>query len=471
MGSEVDKWESRTVMDLQNSGIILVEDGNHGNNRPLRNEFGSTGTSFIRAADMAGGRLLFDTAEKVNDNAMARVRKGIGAGGDVILSHKGTVGKVAFVPLESQPFVCSPQTTFWRTLANNVLDRRYLCSFLGSRGFRVQLDSLANETDMAAYVSLTSQRTLSVVLPPIHIQRAIAHILGSLDDRIELNRRMNATLEGMAQALFKSWFVDFDPVIDNALVADNPIPEELTARAELRRTALDNGTANRETAKPFPDAFVETEELGWIPAGWEVTTVGEQIESVGGGTPSTKNPEYWDGTYPFCTPKDMSKLGSMILTDTERHLTDSGVAKVSSRLLPIGTVVMSSRAPIGYIAITQEPVAINQGIIALRQSDTYPAIYLVNWLNATMPQIKDRANGSTFQEISKTNFRPIPFLKAGHRVLTSFGSFAQPIEKKAANIARHSTQLTKLRDTLLPKLISGELRIPDAEKLAEAALA
>lgn len=110
---------------------------------------------------------------------------------------------------------------------------------------------------------------LPIPLPPLSEQKAIAHILGTLDDKIELNRRMNATLEGMAQALFKSWFVDFDPVIDNALAAGNPIPDELAPRAEVRRQALAKGTANREAAKPFPAAFHETESMGWIPEGWK----------------------------------------------------------------------------------------------------------------------------------------------------------------------------------------------------------
>ena len=122
---------------------------------------------------------------------------------------------------------------------------------------------IPSTTRSAVYVT-------DVDIPPLSEQKAIAHILGSLDDKIELNRRMNTTLEGMAQALFKSWFVDFDPVIDNALAAGNPIPEELAERAEVRRKALADGTANRKAAKQFPAAFQLTEEMGWIPEGWGV---------------------------------------------------------------------------------------------------------------------------------------------------------------------------------------------------------
>lgn len=155
---------------------------------------------------------LDESARMSLARSLERITKGIGAPGDVLLSHKGTVGKVALVPDEAPAFVCSPQTTFWRTRNENRLDRKYLYAFLRSPGFHAQLATRAGETDMAPYVSLTSQRGLTVVLPPIDEQRAIAHIIGTLDEKIELNRCMNETLEAMARALFKSWFVDFNPV-------------------------------------------------------------------------------------------------------------------------------------------------------------------------------------------------------------------------------------------------------------------
>ncbi|MEK6814035.1 MAG: restriction endonuclease subunit S, partial [Nitrospirota bacterium] len=206
------EWHTATVLELQREGVLLVEDGNHGEYRPRPNEFTDTGVAFIRAADMNAGRVLFESAARINETARRRITKGIGECGDVLLSHKGTVGKVAIVAEDALPFVCSPQTTFWRTLNQDRLDRKYLYAFLRSPGFHAQLATRAGETDMAPYVSLTSQRGLSVTLPPITEQRAIAHILGTLDAKIELNRRMNETLEAMARALFKSWFVDFDPV-------------------------------------------------------------------------------------------------------------------------------------------------------------------------------------------------------------------------------------------------------------------
>ena len=353
----------------------------------------------------------------------------------------------------------------------------YVTDFLGND--ELFTFHLLKTIDFSSYNSGSAQPSLNrnhiylipVKIPPLPEQKAIAHILGSLDDKIELNRRMNATLEGMVQALFKSWFVDFDPVIDNALAAGNLIPEELAERAEVRRQALADGTANREAAKQFPAAFQLSEEMGWIPEGWVVSTIGDEVTAVGGGTPSTANALFWNGTHPFCTPKDMSSLSSLVLSDTERHLTDVGANKISSGILPEGTLLMSSRAPIGYLAISEKPATVNQGIIALVKNDTYQPMFLLSWLRSNMEKIIERANGSTFLEISKKNFKPIPFLRPSEKVLTLFNIPANSIHRKIVNCVSNTNYLTNLRDTLLPKLISGELRIPAAEKLTEEALA
>jgi type I restriction enzyme S subunit len=306
-----------------------------------------------------------------------------------------------------------------------------------------------------------------LLIPPLSEQKAIAHILGALDDKIELNRQMNATLEAMAQALFKSWFVDFDPVIDKALAAGNPIPEPLCKRAEARRALGDKRKPlPADIAQYFPDRFIFNEEMGWVPDGWEISTVGDQVETTGGGTPSTKNTTFWEeGVHPFCTPKDMSALNSIVLTDTIRHLTDAGVNKISSGQLPKDVVLMSSRAPIGYLAISDVPVSVNQGIIALLPNSKYGSMYLLLWTHFNMGAVNDRANGSTFLEISKKNFRPIPFLVPAQELTDFFNEQVKGIYNKMLLLSEQIRELSSLRDTLLPKLLSGQLRIPDAEKM------
>lgn len=280
-------------------------------------------------------------------------------------------------------------------------------------------------------------------------QRAIAHILGSLDNKIEVNRRMNQTLEATARAIFKSWFVDFDPV---------------RAKVEGRPAGLPD-----DIAALFPDSF-EDSELGEIPRGWEVKPIGQAVKCVGGSTPSTKNPAFWDGgKNPFVTPKDMSSFTSPVILDTSRHITDAGADKISSGRLPIGTVILSSRAPIGYLAITEVPVSVNQGVIAMICNNDLPNYYVLYWTETNMETIKSNAGGTTFAEISKRNFRPIPVVVPQKLVLDAFVQQVEPLHKQVVFNLKQSNTLASLRDTLLPKLISGELRVPDAEKFVEEA--
>jgi type I restriction enzyme S subunit len=269
---------------------------------------------------------------------------------------------------------------------------------------------------------------------------------------MDLLRQISATLESIAQALFKSWFIDFDPV---RAKADGPEPEGMDAA----------------TAALFPAEFEES-ALGVIPKGWTVGEVGQAADCVGGGTPSTKEPAYWEpAVHNWATPKDLSGLGAPVLLDTERRLSNAGLAKVSSGLLPAGTLLMSSRAPIGYLAIAQMPLAVNQGFIAMRPSGSLPPVYLYFWCQANMEAIKQKANGSTFMEISKAAFRPIPLVLPKQEIVARFVDVVGMLFSRIAECARHRRQLAELRDALLPRLISGRLRLPEAQEQSEEAVA
>ena len=194
---------SELVADLQSEGVLLVEDGNHGESRPRRHEFVDDGVAFVRAADMNGGGVDFSRTSHISGEARERIRKGIGMPGDVLLSHKGTVGKVSYVPIDAPPFVCSPQTTFYRSLDPDRLDQRYLYYFLQSPAFVAQLTSRKSETDMADYVSLTAQRQLRIVLPPVEEQRRIAGVLGALDDLASFSDKLATWVDEIAAARYK----------------------------------------------------------------------------------------------------------------------------------------------------------------------------------------------------------------------------------------------------------------------------
>ncbi len=270
-----------------------------------------------------------------------------------------------------------------------------------------------NGMDSGSAIPSTSRQdfyALPVRLPPLPEQRAIAAILGVLDDKIELNRRTNRTLEAMARALFKKWFVD------------------------------------------------EAEE------GWEVKPISELATIVGGTTPGTKEPAFWeDGVYHWATPKDLSALASPVLLDTERKITEAGLAQIGSGLLPAGTVLLSSRAPIGYLAIAEIPIAINQGFIAMLPTGRVSNLFLLLWAEYAHAEIMSRANGSTFLEISKSNFRPIPVIVPDEATSRKFDDIAEPLYRRIVGNEKHSRTLAAVRDALLPKLMSGEVRVKGAE--------
>ena len=431
----------RSVLELQDEGTLLVADGNHGEYRPRSDEFGQGEYAFIRAADMDDGRVIFDSAQRINDRALARIRKGVGQGGDVLFSHKGTVGKLALVPLDAPPFVCSPQTTFWRTLDEERLDRRYLYCFMRSSAFTDQWMARSNETDMAAYVSLTAQRQLNVALPEIDEQRAIADVLGALDDKIEQNWRTARALERVAGEIFRAWFVDFEPVKAKATGA--------ASFPSMPQPVFD----------ALPTRFVDS-DIGPVPEGWEVQAIDDVVTVKGGGTPSTKNPAYWDGgEHCWATPRDMSRLPHPVLLDTERRITDAGVKSISSGLLPAGTVLMSSRAPVGYLAIAGVPTAINQGFIAMICDGPLPPIVVLNWVSSSMEAIKARASGTTFPEISKKNFRTLTVVMSTNDVTVAYQQAAEPLFDLLTACVRENVCLAKIRDYILPRLLSGQVRV------------
>jgi type I restriction enzyme S subunit len=205
-------------------------------------------------------------------------------------------------------------------------------------------------------------------------------------------------------------------------------------------------------------------ELDEIPEGWEAKSIGDLADVVGGTTPSTKEPDYWEGgTHAWATPKDLSGLSVPVLLDTERRITDAGLSRIGSGLLPKGTVLLSSRAPIGHLAVAEIPVAINQGFIAMMPRPGTSNIFLLLWASVAHEEIVSRANGSIFLEISKANFRPIPVIAPSASIMRVFAERARHLYQRIVAGERDSRTLAALRDTLLPKLISGELRVKDAE--------
>lgn len=285
-------------------------------------------------------------------------------------------------------------------------------------------------------------------VPSIEEQRAIAHILGSLDDKIELNRRMNKTLEAMASAIFKSWFVDFDPVRAKAVGRNTGLPGEI---AEL-----------------FPDSFEES-ELGEIPRGWEVVSLSEVLNIVGGGTPKTKVKEYWGGDIPWFSVVDAPTETDVFVIDTEKHITEIGVEKSSTKVLRKGTTVISARGTVGKCALVGRPMAMNQSCYGIYGKNGESDYFIYFTIRKQVADLQRSGHGSVFNTITRDTFKTIRIVRPPTNLTISYAIIVDPLlELILANLHKSAT-LASLRDTLLPKLISGELRVPDVEKFVEEA--
>ena len=445
MGGE---WQQGKVIDLQRDGLLLVEDGTPGEYRPRSHEFVESGVAFIRAADMSDGRVLFSTAAKINDVARERITKGIGEPGDVLLSHKGTVGEVALVPQDAPAFVCSPQTTFWRTLNNDVLDRRYLHAFLRSPSFHAQLRTRSGETDMAPYVSLTSQRGLVVSFPPIREQRAIAHILGTLDDKIELNRRTNETLEAMARALFKSWFVDFEPV---------------RAKAQGQTpSGMDPATAGL-----FPSEFQDS-ELGEIPKGWTSLALYDAATYVNGAAYRAFQPNGDRRGLPIIKIVEL-KAG---VTEQTKY---SDVEMPEKYRLKTGDILFSwSGNPdtsIDTFVWSHGPAWLNQHIFRVdphQPEERTLVLATLKYLRPVFAEIARNKQTTGLGHVTAGDMKRLLIVKPDARVLEAWNACANPIFDAVFRNTLEAQTLAKTRDVLLPRLLSGELSVAQAEQDVEA---
>ena len=444
---------------------VIVKRNQGVNTTTEKVEYSETGVKVIRANNISTGIVDYSNCVYVAEKTFERIKDACKPQkGDILYTNIGSqLGNAALVNTDEN-FVIA-----WNVLRlqpSNKINADFLVYLLNNPSNKKMIQSL-NSSSTMPFVSGGEIGKVEFSFPDLNKQAEIAKILKSLDDKIHLNNQINQTLESIAQAIFKSWFIDFDPVRAKIAAKQEGKDSELAAMCiisgksedEIQQMPEGDFAELQATAALFPEEFVES-ELGEVPKGWEVSTVGEQVQAVGGGTPSTKNADFWDnGIHYWTTPKDLSNLTDKILLNTERKLTDTGLKKISSGLLPKNTVLMSSRAPVGYLALAKIEVAINQGYIAILPNTKYSAEYLIQWCEANMAEIKGRASGTTFLEISKKNFREINFICSDEKVVTVYTKTVKTLYDEISLKAEENQSLINLRDTLLPKLLSGELEV------------
>jgi type I restriction enzyme S subunit len=440
-----DEWRDVLLEDLAAPTRNALVGGPFGSDL-VSSDYSSTGVPVIRGENLSSGRWVTGDFVYVPTAKAEQLAANTAGPLDIVFTQRGAnhYRQVALVPADSKRRFVISQSQMKLSVDVGHADPLFVYYLFRSPMQQEYLQRHAIQTGVP-HTNLSILRKTPLRVPSLPVQRAIAHILGSLDDKIELNRRMNEMLEAIAQTLFKSWLIDFDPVRAKAEGRDPGLPKPL---ADL-----------------FPDSFAES-ELGEIPKGWRVAPIGELCNVVGGSTPSTNEAAFWrDGQHYWATPKDLSSLSTPVLLKTERKVTDAGLARIGSGLLPRGTVLLSSRAPIGYLAVSEVPIAINQGFIAMLPAKGISNLFVLYWAEWAHEEIVSRANGSTFLEISKASFRPIRVSTPPNPIFAAFERMARPIYARIVTNERESGTLASLRDSLLPRLISGELRIKDAERV------
>lgn len=400
------------------------------------------GVPIVRVGDVREHRISVDAPLRVDPQIERNYRRTRLVGGELLITIVGTVGETAIVPASMAGWNIA------RAVAVIPVRRD-----VGAQWIQLALKGPEAKRHMYGRLNTTVQATLNlcdlgdtpIYLPRPEIRQEILSVLEPIIDKIDLNRRTNETLEAMARAIFKSWFVDFDPVHAKAA---GKAPAHMDA----------------ETAALFPDAFGED----GLPVGWVEAPLSSVIEIVGGGTPKTKVAEYWDGDIPWFSVVDAPSESDMWVIDTEKRITDRGLAESSTRLLDERTTIITARGTVGKVAFTGRPMTMNQSCYGIRGMQDWPQEFTFFLVRNAVKQLQANAHGSVFDTITRGTFDNIMFSRGPEAVAAAFGATVAPWMNKALLNVEESQTLAALRDLLLPKLMSGETSLRGGEEVTEA---
>lgn len=448
---------------------------------PMRSEPGYWGGNIKWAAAKdivaAQGRRVYQTEETITPLGVAQSAAKILPKGTVVITARGTVGAVAQLG-DDMAF----NQTCYGLVAKPEIDQDFLYYAIKATLRTAYTLSYGTVFDTITKKTFEQWR---IPLPLLVEQRAIAHILGTLDDKIELNQRINETLEAIARAIFKSWFIDFDPVIDNALKAGKPIPDELEEKAARRREVLARARAEGRPAglpghlaRLFPDEFEES-ELGWIPKGWGINTLEDLCEVTIGGD--------WGKDEPFPSAVevvclrgvDLENLRQFGCADAPRRwVKESSVVKrclderdVLVAASGIGPVGRSLWAAPELLNVFDLPVVYSNFCKRFRCASPSTAVYLdrLLYMMRETGEIWEYVDGTSVPNLNiKGLLSGKVILLPSQQILERFYEFLRPVSSRL--YSAETRTLAAIRDALLPKLISGEIRVREAERFAERAM-
>ncbi|RLL39211.1 restriction endonuclease subunit S [Acinetobacter cumulans] len=420
---------------------------------------------FIDMASLpVNGRDITEISNKVFNGGGAKFKNG-----DTLFARitpcleNGKTAKVENLPVGC---IAHGSTEFIVLSAKSKDDEDFVYYLARLPDFRSYAISRMEGTSGRQRVSWQALAEFNLRLPEKGKRKKIGEILKSIDDKIHLNNQINQTLESIAQALFKSWFIDFDPVRAKIAAKQEGNDPELAAmcaisgksETELEQMAEDDFAELQATAALFPDELVES-ELGEVPKGWDKYSLSKMITLIGGGTPKRSEPNYWNGDIFWFSVKDVPNEGEVFVITTQEKISELGLNKSSTKLLPVGTTIITARGTVGKIALVGYEMAMNQscygvqGINGVKQFMTY---YLIK--NA-VEVLKKNTHGAVFDTITQSTFDTVTSIKPSIEMMDLFESKVEKIMGHIKNNLYENNSLIALRDTLLPRLLSGELDV------------
>lgn len=404
------KWEKMPISSVYEG----LYDGPHAT--PPSSDSGAV---FLGISNITqNGHLDFSQIKYISKNDLPKWTKRVTPReGDIVFSYEATLNLYAMIPAD-----------FWGCLGRRMALIRpdeskaygkFLYYYFFSDEWRATVAKHIVTGATVDRIPLIKFPSFEVSIPPLPTQSKIVSILSAYDNLIENNQRQIKLLEEAAQRLYQEWFV------------------------KLR----------------FP-GHEKVKIVDGVPEGWKRCLISDVCDTIGGGTPSTKNPEYYNnGTVRWVTPTDITKNNSLILLDTEKRITEEGLANSSAKLVPPYTILMTSRASVGFFGLCEYSVCTNQGFISCVPHDERFRLYLLGNLLYRVDEIRQKATGSTFLEISKKTFRNMEVVVPDSKILGQYNAMILPIMKMMERLAKSTRQLVEARDRLLPKLMSGEIEV------------
>jgi type I restriction enzyme S subunit len=433
----MSKWQRTKVADLCDLIVDCVN--KTAPTVPYETEF-----KMIRTTNIKNGKIETQNcrfAEKKTFDKWTRRAKV--ERGDVLLTREAPMGEVGRVNFEENVFL-GQRVVQYRANPKKLDSNFLLYSFL-SPDLQYQFRRHSGTGSTVSHIRVPDCTEFEIPLPPLGEQQKIAAVLSALDAKIDCNNRINAELEAMAKTLYDYWFVQFDFPFDFASgkPAQNGKPYKSSGG-----TMVYNPTLKRE-----------------IPAGWKAGTLDDLGQIVGGSTPSTKNPDNFttNGT-PWITPNDLSdNQGNKFITRGAQDVSDEGLKDASLKKYPAGTVLLSSRAPIGYMAIARNELATNQGFKSFIPTNGYSTAFIYYTVKNSLKAITQYASGSTFKEVSAAVLKTVKIPLPDSKVVDQFSNSMEPIFKRQDLLEQENQHLTQLRDWLLPMLMNGQVTVSDRE--------